>query len=186
VKEYKKDRIEAELYKEEMLQRVENISGSLGELNDNLDAIFNKVYKYSGLEKKELEEKKAQVPKILEAVKKSFISGGQSVESVRKQIAEFAEDIKKELDKGNFSRTFESISSWLKLEHDRKMSKKLPFLKQKLAAGTENDPLLGEALKLKEKYPKITTSLLQRRFSIGYARAARIMDEIEALKAVQE
>lgn len=42
----------------------------------------------------------------------------------------------------------------------------------------EIDELFGEAVKLFETYDKVSSSLLQRRLSIGYARAARIIDQL--------
>lgn len=39
--------------------------------------------------------------------------------------------------------------------------------------------LLEEAKKIVREYDRASASLLQRRLSIGYARAARLMDELE-------
>jgi len=44
----------------------------------------------------------------------------------------------------------------------------------------ERDPLFHEAMKVVIRHQQGSTSLLQRRLRIGYARAARIMDELEA------
>jgi S-DNA-T family DNA segregation ATPase FtsK/SpoIIIE len=44
----------------------------------------------------------------------------------------------------------------------------------------EVDDLFKEAVKVVCQYDKASSSLLQRRLSIGYARAARIMDQLEA------
>lgn len=41
------------------------------------------------------------------------------------------------------------------------------------------DSLLPEAIKIVRGYEKVSASLLQRRLSIGYARAARILDQLE-------
>jgi S-DNA-T family DNA segregation ATPase FtsK/SpoIIIE len=41
------------------------------------------------------------------------------------------------------------------------------------------DPLFEEALKVVCQYDRASASLLQRRLSIGYARAARILDQLE-------
>ena len=48
-------------------------------------------------------------------------------------------------------------------------------------AGSEDgkDPLFGDALTLICQYDKASASLLQRRLKLGYARAARIMDQLE-------
>ena len=46
------------------------------------------------------------------------------------------------------------------------------------------DELFKEAVKVVCQYDKASSSLLQRRLSIGYARAARIMDQLEAAGVV--
>jgi len=46
--------------------------------------------------------------------------------------------------------------------------------------GGENDPLFNQALEIIMQQDKASASLLQRRLSIGYARAARILDQLEA------
>jgi S-DNA-T family DNA segregation ATPase FtsK/SpoIIIE len=43
----------------------------------------------------------------------------------------------------------------------------------------EEDDLLPEAIALVRSLNKASTSLLQRRFRIGYTRAARLMDALE-------
>ncbi|MBI4067111.1 DNA translocase FtsK [Candidatus Gottesmanbacteria bacterium] len=47
--------------------------------------------------------------------------------------------------------------------------------------GTDDgkDPIFADAVRLICQYDKASASLLQRRFSIGYARAARILDQLE-------
>lgn len=42
-----------------------------------------------------------------------------------------------------------------------------------------DDDLIEEAKKLIVKYDRASASLIQRRLAIGYARAARILDELE-------
>jgi DNA segregation ATPase FtsK/SpoIIIE, S-DNA-T family len=42
----------------------------------------------------------------------------------------------------------------------------------------DNDPLFTEAVKLFAQYDKASSSLIQRRLSVGYARAARILDQL--------
>ena len=42
-----------------------------------------------------------------------------------------------------------------------------------------NDPLFEDALRLICQHDKASASLLQRRLSVGYARAARILDQLE-------
>ncbi|MBM3208948.1 DNA translocase FtsK [Candidatus Shapirobacteria bacterium] len=46
--------------------------------------------------------------------------------------------------------------------------------------GEEKDDLFDEALRIVCQYDRASASLLQRRLSIGYARAARILDQLEA------
>jgi S-DNA-T family DNA segregation ATPase FtsK/SpoIIIE len=46
-------------------------------------------------------------------------------------------------------------------------------------AGKYEDELLPEAIELVRKLGKASTSLLQRRFRIGYTRAARLIDLME-------
>jgi S-DNA-T family DNA segregation ATPase FtsK/SpoIIIE len=48
----------------------------------------------------------------------------------------------------------------------------------------ETDDLFKDAVKIVVQYNKASSSLLQRRLSVGYARAARIMDELEAAGVV--
>lgn len=43
----------------------------------------------------------------------------------------------------------------------------------------ESDPLYGEAETLVKQYDAASASLLQRRMAVGYARAARILDQLE-------
>jgi len=44
----------------------------------------------------------------------------------------------------------------------------------------EKDELFDEAVKVISRYGRASASLLQRRLQIGYARAARILDQLEA------
>jgi S-DNA-T family DNA segregation ATPase FtsK/SpoIIIE len=46
------------------------------------------------------------------------------------------------------------------------------------------DPLFEEALRLICQHDKASASLLQRRLSVGYARAARILDQLEAAAVI--
>ena len=43
----------------------------------------------------------------------------------------------------------------------------------------EEDPMLGKALELAVESGKISTSLIQRRLSLGYGRAAKLIDRRE-------
>ena len=42
------------------------------------------------------------------------------------------------------------------------------------------DKLLDQAIEIVSRYDRASASLIQRRLSIGYARAARILDQMEA------
>ena len=46
------------------------------------------------------------------------------------------------------------------------------------ANGEDRDPLFVESVKLFSQYDKASSSLIQRRLSVGYARAARILDQL--------
>lgn len=48
----------------------------------------------------------------------------------------------------------------------------------------EDDELLEEAKQTVRQYDRASASLIQRRLSIGYSRAARILDQLEAAKVV--
>jgi len=48
------------------------------------------------------------------------------------------------------------------------------------------DPIFDQALKLIQNYENASASLLQRKFAIGYARAARILDELQEAGHVGE
>ena len=52
------------------------------------------------------------------------------------------------------------------------------------SAGSETDPMLKAAVEAVIDAGQASTSLLQRRCKLGYARAARIMDEMEQLKII--
>jgi S-DNA-T family DNA segregation ATPase FtsK/SpoIIIE len=48
----------------------------------------------------------------------------------------------------------------------------------------DSDPMLKSAIEVAIDNGSVSTSLLQRRLSLGYARAARLIDKMEALKIV--
>jgi DNA segregation ATPase FtsK/SpoIIIE-like protein len=58
------------------------------------------------------------------------------------------------------------------------------FAEAEKAAAESKDELLDEAVRVVREYQHASVSLLQRRLRIGYARAARLMDQLEALKVV--
>ncbi len=52
--------------------------------------------------------------------------------------------------------------------------------------GHPRDPLLEQARELARQYEKVSTSFLQRKLHIGYPRAARLMEQLEALLQKEE
>ena len=48
------------------------------------------------------------------------------------------------------------------------------------------DPLFSDAVEFAMKLGKISVSLLQRKFKLGYARASRLIDKMEDYKIVSE
>lgn len=56
--------------------------------------------------------------------------------------------------------------------------------KQKVISKEDRDPLFADAARLFISHQQASVSLLQRRFKIGYARAGRIVDELEAAGVV--
>lgn len=72
-----------------------------------------------------------------------------------------------------------------KVEELEKRVKKLEA-ESNLPVGSpdQDDMLLSEAIALTKPYDMISASLLQRRLSIGYARAARILDQLEKLGVI--
>lgn len=67
---------------------------------------------------------------------------------------------------------------------DEDVANSLDFLKKKKEK-PEVDPLLEKAILLGLERGELSTSLLQRKLEIGYARAARILDLLEEMKAVE-
>ena len=49
-----------------------------------------------------------------------------------------------------------------------------------LLQAEEEDELLDEALELLSSYNRVSISLLQRKLHLGYPRAARLMEQLEA------
>lgn len=49
-----------------------------------------------------------------------------------------------------------------------------------ITSPSNNDPLFNKALEIVMQQDKASASLLQRRLSVGYARAARLLDQLEA------
>jgi S-DNA-T family DNA segregation ATPase FtsK/SpoIIIE len=46
--------------------------------------------------------------------------------------------------------------------------------------GEDRDPLFEEAIRLITQFNNASASFLQRKLSVGYARAARILDELQS------
>lgn len=62
---------------------------------------------------------------------------------------------------------------------DEVTTQKVTIGKGVILAGGEKDPLFYKAVEIISQFDKASASLLQRRLSIGYARAARILDQLE-------
>ena len=54
------------------------------------------------------------------------------------------------------------------------------------SGGEENDVLLDEAIQLVVEYQQVSTSFIQRKLRIGFNRASRIMEELEAKGIISE
>jgi len=72
------------------------------------------------------------------------------------------------------------VASLIEKEAERCGTKKGAGGAASAEAGGEDDPRLMEALEVALDNGKISTSLLQRRMSIGYGKAAKLIDQLEA------
>lgn len=72
------------------------------------------------------------------------------------------------------------VASLIEKEAERCGTKKGAGGAASAEAGGEEDPRLMEALEVALDNGKISTSLLQRRMSIGYGKAAKLIDQLEA------
>lgn len=61
------------------------------------------------------------------------------------------------------------------------LEKRVKKLEDRVLTSVGNDVLLESAIKLTHEYEMVSASLLQRRLSIGYARASSILDQLEKL-----
>lgn len=66
-----------------------------------------------------------------------------------------------------------------KVLHSQKNSAKADIFIENVSSIEGKDPLFEEAIQLVCQHDKASASLLQRRLSVGYARAARILDQLE-------
>jgi S-DNA-T family DNA segregation ATPase FtsK/SpoIIIE len=60
----------------------------------------------------------------------------------------------------------------------------ISFRKQNTIDENELDDLFDNAVKIVTQYDRASASLIQRRLGIGYARAARIIDQLEAARVI--
>ncbi|MCL2573815.1 MAG: DNA translocase FtsK [Defluviitaleaceae bacterium] len=77
----------------------------------------------------------------------------------------------------------ENIVNFIKQDdvlYDEEMIEKITALPEGLDATGDSDPLIEEAIAFIVEREKASTSMLQRRFRIGYNRAARMMEELVA------
>ncbi len=72
------------------------------------------------------------------------------------------------------------------VEYTEEITSPLLVLKKSGVGGSSdgNDPLFDEAIRVVCQYDRASASLLQRKLSIGYSRAARILDQLEAVGLV--
>ncbi len=94
-------------------------------------------------------------------------------------------DIQKEFNIGT-ARANGITEQLIKLEYiisDKKLGLKInkeKILKLKSKNGNfDRDPLFNKAIEIIKEYDQISSSLLQRKLSLGYARAARLLDQLE-------
>lgn len=67
---------------------------------------------------------------------------------------------------------------------ERKLSEIADYIPHEEKNNENNDPLLFEVAKIIVQKQEASTSLIQRKFAIGYNRASRIMDQLERLGVV--
>lgn len=60
----------------------------------------------------------------------------------------------------------------------------IPSAKEYIHENNSPDELFEEAKEVVQQYKRASASLIQRRLSIGYSRAARILDQLEEAKIV--
>lgn len=66
----------------------------------------------------------------------------------------------------------------------QKLEKTVDKLQSIINSKPDKDELFNEAIKTVKRYEEVSASLLQRRLKVGYARAARILDELEEIGIV--
>lgn len=66
-------------------------------------------------------------------------------------------------------------------EYSEEVTKTSPLVSQEKGGLEDKDPLFDEAVRVIRQHDRASASLLQRRLKIGYARAARIIDQMESL-----
>lgn len=77
----------------------------------------------------------------------------------------------------------EACVEFLKVQSPPRYRIELPTEEENDASGTDaedDDPLIRQALEIIVNHNRATTSFLQRKLKIGYNRAARLMEELEA------
>ncbi|MEN3039462.1 MAG: DNA translocase FtsK, partial [Candidatus Kryptonium sp.] len=76
-------------------------------------------------------------------------------------------------------RIVEYIASQPGYDEPYKLPSVLERQRVQISVSDEFDELFDEAAKIVVRYKQASTSLLQRKLKIGYARAARIVDQLE-------
>ncbi len=103
----------------------------------------------------------------------AFVSD-KEVEEVTNFIKEQAKDVKYD----------DSFISQVEAEAERCGQSKKKLVSEDMDGDSELDPKFYDAVELAIEMGKISTSLLQRKLSLGYGRAAKIIDKMEAMNIV--
>ncbi len=70
------------------------------------------------------------------------------------------------------------------VEYTEEITARSLLKRGKVGTSGSNDPLFDEAIRVVCQYDRASASLLQRKLSIGYSRAARILDQLELVGLV--
>lgn len=73
----------------------------------------------------------------------------------------------------------EIVGLKIRLKRIEEFIEAMPTPSDYIFSDDDDDNLLEEAEKVVQQYDRASASLLQRRLSIGYARAARLIDQLE-------
>ena len=175
----------------------------------NIEDIFDKIKLRAGLEKEIVNLIEFYIQK--ESYEKAYLIVILSIEALLKndfnneeynkdEIISFFSEVKRlysEIIEKNDKYNFEEveIDCWdyldekLKNINDDKESsetleknKKLKYLEVDMIG---YDPLINEVIEVLRDFEMVSTSFIQRKFRVGYARAGRIIDDLEVLNVIE-